>query len=127
MSVPRPSIVSNSFPTLLFHPILSIGMCYITYIYPIAYHQTLTNWIYISFVLRLNLRKLYNLCYVYFADHCRVDVCLAFTFCTSSDATRVVYGHFAVIAQRLKNISTYYYSRMLFFLLFVCSSFSLQE
>jgi len=49
-------------------------------------------------LLSLNHTILYNLFFVYFTAHWRVDDCLAFTFCTLSEATRIIYEQFATIA-----------------------------
>ena len=46
-------------------------------------------------LLRFNHTILYNLFFVYFADHCRVDDCLDFTL---SDVARFLYEQFAIIA-----------------------------
>jgi len=49
-------------------------------------------------LLSLNHTILYNLFFVYFTAHWRVDDCLAFTFCTLYEATRIIYEQFATIA-----------------------------
>ena len=70
---------------------------------PNLLHSIKLYWIRFIFrLLRSNHRLLNNLFYVYFADHYRVDDFLAFSFCTLSDATSVVYEQFAVIAQRFR-------------------------
>jgi len=49
-------------------------------------------------LLCLNHTILYNLFFVYFTVHWRVDDCFAFTFSTLSEATRIIYEQFATIA-----------------------------
>ena len=63
---------------------------------------------FIFHLLRLSHRIMYNLLYVYVADHYRVDDYSAFTLRTLSDATRVVYEPFAANALWW---NVYYYSR----------------
>jgi len=58
-------------------------------------------------LLSLNHKILYNLFYVYFADHFGV-MSLAFTFRTLSDATRIVYEQYATIAQWRRDINDYH-------------------
>jgi len=60
-------------------------------------------------VLSLNHTILYNLFFVYFTAHWRVDDCLAFTLCTLSEATRIIYEQFATIALSSRDIDVYLY------------------
>jgi len=75
---------------------------------------------FIFHLLSLNHKILYNLFYVYFADHCGMDECLAVTFHTLSDTTRIVYEQFSTIAQTDLNV---YHSRVSSFLFVLYTAF----